>query len=34
MDIIKILKDMCVNYPAVAKGNDEVQVVPFSETVL
>jgi len=34
MDIIKILKDMCTNYPAFAKGDDKVQVVPFSDTAI
>lgn len=34
MDIIKILKDMCRNYPAFTKGDDKVQVVPFSNTAI
>lgn len=34
MNIIKILKDMCSNYPAFTKGNEKVQVVPFSNTAI
>jgi len=34
MDVIKILKDMCVNYPAFTRGDEKVQVVRFSDTAI
>ena len=34
MNIIEILKNMCSKYPAFTKGDEKVQVVPFSDTAI
>jgi hypothetical protein len=34
MNIINIIRDMCIKYPAFSKKDSEIQVVPYNENTI